>query len=183
MREIEIKLPAPNLEETISRLKELGCVLSEPITQEDINFIHKDDVKWFESNGEGWVYPRLRLQNNKSPTFTIKKPMTNEMDCLEYEMHVDNVNNLRGMMELFDYKEGVTVKKNRRTCKYGDYEITVDEVEKLGNFVEIEQVVVDGDASKIQDEMFRFAKDKLNLEKDNAVMKGYDILLHYFLNK
>jgi adenylate cyclase class 2 len=82
-------------------------------------------------------------------------------------------------MNLFGYKEGVTVEKTRRTCTHKDYTITLDEVLGLGNFIEIEKVVFDGDAQKIQDEMFTFAKNILDLEKDEKVMKGYDILTYY----
>jgi adenylate cyclase class 2 len=178
MREIEIKLRVPNMAEVSAKLKGLSCVLSEPKNQEDINFIHKDDTRWFESNSGNWIYPRLRIENNKTYIFTIKKPIKNEMDCEEVEIKIDSPKEIKAMMKLFDYIEGVTVKKTRQTCTYKDYTITLDEVEKLGSFVEIERVVTDGDALKIQEEMFRFAKDVLGLEKDDEVMKGYDILLY-----
>ncbi len=183
MREIEIKLRAKNLEEVVSILEKLGTTISSPKTQKDVNFVNKDDVKWFESTGEGWVYPRLRTLDDGSHIFTVKKPLSNEMDCIEHEVSVDDDKELRGMMELFGYIEGVTVKKTRRTCSYKEYTITLDQVEGLGDFVEIEQVVDDGDAIKIQDEMFEFAKTILGLEKDTTVMKGYDILMHNSFNK
>jgi len=182
MREIEIKLKASDLEAVAAKLGELGCALSEPVHQEDINFIHKDDVKWFETTSENFLYPRLRIQTGKSHTFTVKKPLTNEMDCIEHELQIDDVGALRSIMELFGYKEGVTVRKQRRTCVYGDYAITLDEVEQLGSFVEIERVVEDGDPGKIQSEMFAFAKEAFGLEEDRQVMKGYDILRHYANN-
>jgi adenylate cyclase class IV len=47
MREIEIKLRAPDLEAVAEKLRALGATFSEAKTQEDRNFIHKDDVKWF----------------------------------------------------------------------------------------------------------------------------------------
>ena len=183
MREIEIKLKAPDLSKVEAKLKELGCVFSEPKIQKDVNFIHKNDTKWFESTRSDYAYPRLRIENNKPLRFTVKKPIENEMDCIEHELHIDDAEALRGMMEIFNYIEGVTVKKTRRDCTYNDYTITLDEVEKLGNFVEIEKVVSDGDALKIQNEMFTFAKDILDLEKDSEVMKGYDILMHQLITQ
>lgn len=183
MREVEIKLKAPDLEKVESKLKELGCVLSEPKTQEDINFIHKDDDKWFEPEIRGFVYPRLRITNNQKHTFTVKKPVKNEMDCLEAEVQIDDPDSLKRIMEMFGYKNGVVVKKIRKTCKYKDYEITLDKVDLLGNFVEIEKVVPDeSDALKIQQEMFEFAKNVLDLEKDNFTMKGYDIMMYHLSN-
>lgn len=182
MREIEIKLKAPNLDAIASKLKELGCTLSAPKTQEDRNFIHKDDVKWFEPEIGEWVYPRLRIQNGNQLTFTVKKPIKNEMDCIEHEIQVDDPGEIEAIMEMFGYMPSVVVKKMRRTCKFEDYTITLDEVEKLGNFIEIEQVVSDGDSIKIQEKMFKFAKETFGLNRDNYVMKGYDIMMHHLEN-
>lgn len=182
MREIEIKLKAQNLETVARKLKKFGCVLSKPKIQEDRNFVHKDDTKWFEPEIRGFVYPRLRTQDGKTFIFTIKKPIKNEMDCTEHELHIDNPKEFKAIMEMFGYVPGVTVKKIRRTCKFKKYTITLDKVEKLGSFVEIENVVKDGDALKIQEEMFRFAKETFGLERDGYTMKGYDILMHHLEN-
>ncbi len=182
MREIEIKLKAPNLNAIAAKLESLDCVLSDPIQQKDINFIHRNDTHWFETTSGEWVYPRIRIQPGKPHTFTVKKPLSNEMDCIEHELHIDDPIALTSIMELFDYKEGVTVQKTRRTTTYKDYSITLDEVESLGSFIEIEVVVEEGNAEKIQSEMFTFAKETFGLEKDNNVMKGYDILKYYSQN-
>jgi adenylate cyclase class 2 len=178
MREIEIKLKAGNLEAVATKLEELGCTLSKPKTQEDINFVHKDDVRWYESSGEGWIYPRLRIQNDTVLTFTVKKPLTNEMDCIEHEIQIDDGEALKAMMEMFGYRQGVAVKKTRRSCAFQNYTITLDKVDRLGSFIEIERVVDDGDAEKMQEEMFVFAKEMFGLERDTRLMKGYDILIH-----
>lgn len=161
------------------KLLELGCVISDPIVQEDTNFIHRDDTNWFEESRGDYLYPRLRKQVGKPLRLTVKKPLSNEMDCIEHEVEVNDAEEVRGIMKMFDYVEGVTVKKTRRTCEYQDYTITLDEVEGLGSFVEIEKVLVDGDPVKIQQEMFGFAKEAFGLEKDGKVMKGYDILTYY----
>ena len=182
MREIEIKLKASDLTIISKKLEALGCVISEPKIQEDRNFIHKDDTKWFESEIRGFVYPRLRIQPGKPLTFTIKKPVKNEMDCIEHEIHIDNADELESMMEILGYRKGVTVKKTRRTTKYKEYTITLDEVEKLGSFIEVERLVDDGDSLAIQKEMFAFAKNTLGLDRDDHIMKGYDILIHHLEN-
>lgn len=183
MREIEIKLRALNLQLVEQKLLELGCELSDSVTQEDINFIHKDDTKWFEVTDGNFLYPRIRKQNDKPLKLTVKKPLLNEMDCIEHELEINDTDEARAIMEMFGYVEGVTVKKTRKTAKFEDYTITLDEVEELGSFVEIERVVTDGDAQAIQQSMFDFAKTNFGLEKDEKVMKGYDILMHYKLQE
>ncbi len=181
MREIEIKLRVTDLAIIASRLEAMGCALSSPITQKDINFIHKDDERWFEPTIRGFVYPRLRIQEGKPLIFTIKKPLKNESDCIEHELHIDDTEELRGMMELLGYKEGMTVQKTRRKCSFQDYTITLDQVEKLGSFIEIERLVVDGDAEKIQEEMFVFAEKNFGVDRKSIVLKGYDIQMHDLL--
>lgn len=179
MREIEIKLKAPNLDLIVEKLKDLGGVISEPKIQEDRNFIHKEDTKWFEPEIRGYAYPRIRIQPGKPLTFTVKMPVKNEMDCIEHEVHIDSAEEMSKIMEMFGYRSGVTVKKVRRSCQLGEYSITLDQVERLGDFIEIERVVEDGDALKIQEEMFAFAKKNFGLERDSFVMKGYDIMIHH----
>ncbi len=179
MREIEIKLQAPDLKIIEQKLAELGCKISEPITQEDTNFIHKDDISWFKESRGNFLYPRLRKQEGAPLKLTIKKPLSNEMDCIEHEIEVNDAEEVKNILKLFDYVEGVTVKKTRRTCTWNDYSLTLDEVDSLGSFIEIERVMADGDAEKIQKEMFVFAKENFNLERDENVMKGYDILTYY----
>ena len=193
MREIEIKLRVPDLEQIEAKLSALGCAISAPLTQTDINFIHRDDVRWFEPLDSEWVYPRLRIQsqtdtngNKETETliFTIKKPLRNESDCREHELHVDDPEEVRGMMDMFGYKEGVTVKKVRRTTSLQDYAFTLDAVEKLGNFIEIERVITDQEAAqqgaeKIQEEMTAFAEKMFGLKRIQVVLQGYDIQMYY----
>ena len=185
MREIEIKLKAPNIEAVVAKLLELGATISKPVTQTDINFVHKDDVKWFEPLIGLWAYPRLRIQDGEPLILTVKKPLKNEMDRAEYELCIDDADQLRGMMTLLGYQEGVTVRKTRRTCTLDTYNITLDQVDQLGSFIEIEQVVDDSVSDEkalgIQEEMCNFAKDTFGLERDTMTMRGYDIMLHYKL--
>jgi adenylate cyclase class 2 len=182
MREIEIKLRVPNLEAIVSKLKSLGSAISAPVAQKDINFIHKDDAEWFKPTIGGWIYPRLRIQEGKPLTFTVKKPLKNESDCREHEIHIDDADELKEMMDMFGYKEGMIVKKTRRTSKLGDYTITLDEVDKLGTFMEMERVVPEGDAEKIQEDMFLFAEKTFGVKREAVVLKGYDILMHELSN-
>lgn len=181
MREIEIKLKVENLESVEKRLREMGGVIGDPITQEDLNFVHKEDINWFGPSHGEWLYPRLRKQAGKPLKLTVKKPISNEMDCIEHEIEVNDFEETKSIMKLFNYIEGVYVKKTRKTCRLGKYEITLDEVDGLGSFIEIEQVLEDGDPSVIQGEMFNFAKENFKLEKDENVMKGYDILMYHKL--
>ena len=72
--------------------------------------------------------------------------------------------------------EVVRVVKKRRTTKYKEYEICVDEIENLGAFIEVERISGEEDAERIQQEMTDFLLS-LGVSPEDKVSKGYDILM------
>jgi len=58
--------------------------------------------------------------------------------CDEYETKIDNIEQLRKIFKVLNYKLITRVNKNRTTYKYKNYEVSLDRVLGLGNFVEIE---------------------------------------------
>lgn len=80
--------------------------------------------------------------------------------CDEYETKIEDINQLRKILEVLDFKPLVRVDKIRKTWTYKDYEIAIDSVKELGDFVEIEYIGKDNqaDPKKITDEMVEFLK-------------------------
>ncbi len=61
------------------------------------------------------------------------------MYCDEYEVEIDDEDNLNKIFLILGLEEIALVDKKRKTYIYQDkYEIALDAVEKLGNFIEIE---------------------------------------------
>jgi len=56
----------------------------------------------------------------------------------EYETSVAEVDKLRLIFQALDIKHLITVNKLRRTYRYEDYEIALDSIEGLGDFIEVE---------------------------------------------
>ncbi|MDD3190805.1 MAG: class IV adenylate cyclase [Candidatus Pacebacteria bacterium] len=81
--------------------------------------------------------------------------------CDEYETKIEDLNQLRKILEVLNFKPIVKVDKIRKIWIYEDYEIAIDSVKGLGNFVEIEYIGKDNivDPKKITDEMVKFIKD------------------------
>ena len=187
MREIEIKLRVPDLEPIEAKLRALGCAISAPLTQTDINFIHRDDVRWFEPLDSEWVYPRLRIQsqtdtngNKETETliFTIKN-LSGTSDCQNTSFMDDPEEALNDEYVWF---EDVTVKKVRRTTSPEPR--FCSRRRRLGNFIEIERVITDQEAAqqgaeKIQEEMTAFAEKMFGLKRIQVVLQGYDIQMYY----
>lgn len=80
--------------------------------------------------------------------------------CDEYETKIEDINQLRKILEVLDFKSLVKVDKVRKIWTYKDYEIAIDSVKELGDFVEIEYIGKDNqvDPKKVTDEMVKFLK-------------------------
>ena len=170
--EIEVKAKVRNLDDLVSKLKEIGCVLNEPVVQDDCIYNKKGvDIR---KGYDGSPILRIRKQGEKI-IFTLKKNRSNELDCIEKEIEVSDKDILKDILELLDYENTIEVHKKRQRGKYGDYEICLDEVEGLGFFIEVEKMS-DEDGEKVQNELFDFLK-KLGIEDEDRVFYGYDTLV------
>lgn len=58
--------------------------------------------------------------------------------CDEYETKIEDINQLKLILESLDFHPIVKVDKTRTSYLYKNYEISVDRVKGLGDFVEIE---------------------------------------------
>ena len=87
------------------------------------------------------------------------------------------------MLEVFNllgYKQVPTVDKKRIKTNYKDMEIVLDDVARLGEFIEIEKVVNNSDPEerkKIQQELFGFLAELGVTEEDHVIDGKYDIML------
>lgn len=110
---------------------------------------------------EEWL--RLRESNGKN-SINYKKWHFDESGkshyCDEYETKIEDINQLRKILGILDFKPVVKVDKIRKIWIYKDYEIAIDSVKELGDFVEIEYVGKDNqaDPEKITGEMVEFLK-------------------------
>ncbi len=80
--------------------------------------------------------------------------------CDEYETKIEDFAQLKKILEVLNFKPLVNVDKIRKIWEYKDYEIAVDSVKELGDFVEIEYIGKEEkvDPKKITEEMVNFLK-------------------------
>ena len=99
----------------------------------------------------------------------------------EYEFVVDDGNAARQMLTALGWQEIVTVDKVRTESKTSDYTICIDEVAKLGLFIELEVLTEDSvDVKNIQQQMRNFLK---NLDIDGKLWKiPYDTSIRNLQN-
>ena len=98
----------------------------------------------------------------------------------EYETKVDNLGQLRKIFTVINIKPLITVNKERDIWIYKDYEVAIDKIKDLGDFVEIEYNGNNHELTpkEVTTEMVKFLKDVgCGTIKRNYV--GYPFMLLY----
>jgi adenylate cyclase class 2 len=174
MKEIEIKARLHDRAAVMKKLESLGCVFENAMTQNDVVYVRNvGSLEKFRGND---AFLRIRVKNNSKILFTVKKPMANDLDALEYEVEVSSASTLEQALLLMGYKEAVRINKTRIVTQYDGCEICIDEVEDLGSFIEMEKLAEEGDSEEIQTELFEFFKT-LGITNEDRVFLGYDSLI------
>jgi adenylate cyclase class 2 len=178
MNEIEIKVRFNNLEQIVEKFKEIGIVFSQPNRQEDIIFL---DAKMADYKiVEGTIVLRIRNENGKL-TFTIKQQLGRDLSSKEYEVEISNADTMYAMLQLMGFKELVRVNKTRLKGSYKSYNLCIDNVERLGNFLEIECLTERADYEVVQNEMLAFLRE-IGIDTTQQVTVPYDTQIYYLNN-
>lgn len=152
-----------------------------------LHFMVKNAVKLVEENQNDYYYISdyfqdkewIRIRNNNYKNIMTYKKWYQNKYCDEYEVYVDNIDNLQKILKILGAKLLVSVKKNRIKYLYKDqYLVLLDNVYNLGPFVEIE--ILNPDTSiplQEYDKLIEIAKE-LNININNLSDKRYP---EYFL--
>lgn len=174
-KEIEVKAKLNNPEEVIAKLKELGCVISEPVTQHDAIFVDENYGAFDEFQPDKNLL-RIRETGGKF-ILTLKQPKSNEQDAIEHETEIQDPAEMKEILKYMGLHEAVQVHKKRSKAHHNDWEICLDEVEGLGSFIEVEKIADDPDVEAVQNELFNFLKT-LGIKDEDRVTSGYDTLVY-----
>lgn len=160
-KEIEIHVKIENNKPLMELLKKKGEFQYEN-RQIDEYFTpaHRDFLK----NRPVLEWLRLRDANGKYSTTYKNWHVDDEGKtnyCDEYETSVESLENLKNILTALDFKSIVIVDKQRQTWVYKDYEIAIDSVKNLGDYVEIEYIGKNenADPKVITKEMVNFLKE------------------------
>ena len=169
MFEYEVKVKVEDLDKIRNRLKILGakklCIKREV----DIYFQHP--CRDFKKTDEAL---RLRFEKEKS-IFTYKGPKISKEIKAREEINIrvgkKNSEKLISILEKLGFYKVAEVKKTRETYRLREYEINLDHVENLGDFIEIEL--------KTPSESLESATEKLKLCLVKLGIKATPILKSY----
>ena len=178
MIEVEVKAKINSFKEMENKLEKLGAVKSKKEFQEDIYFA--SPIVDFAKTDEA-----LRIRTTNNDTFiTYKGPKLNEnaKTRKEVEMTIESASKAKDIFTEIGFKEVRTVKKNRQYYQYKDFEISLDDVEGLNPYMEIEISLEDNqDYNDAQNKIFELFK-KLGIE-DGFERTSYLELLENLLNE
>ncbi|AIJ06403.1 adenylyl cyclase CyaB [Methanocaldococcus bathoardescens] len=169
MIEVEIKVKIDDKDKVVEQLKNLGFKFIKKKFQEDIYFngIDRD----FRETDEA-----LRIRNEDGNFFvTYKGPKIDKISKTreEIEVKIENKEKMRQIFKKLGFKEVPPIRKIREIYKKGDIEASIDDVEGLGLFLELEKSISDiNEKDRILEELMDILKS-LNISKDNIIRKSY----------
>lgn len=172
MREVELKFKVNSLDTIINRLKKEGCIISS--IEEQYDTIYVKDLNRTESN-EGSVWLRVR-KTNETIELNYKKQSAKKFDSQEIEFQVDSYEKANNFLKAIGFQEWVQVHKKRRYTNYQGYNICLDEVDKLGFFIEIELLVDENDEKNYEENLLQIA-EKFGIKNENRVNSHYDTMI------
>ena len=175
-KEIEIKVKLSDYEKARKRIQELCEFISKKIQIDEYWTPQHKDIY----SGERKEYWRIRKEkkgDKEKVSFEYHKPTFNEKGIkqysAEYETLVENGKILDKIMKFIDARLVVVVEKEREYYHYKDFEICLDKVKELGEFLEIEaKKVIDSHENTFKE--CEKALDELGIEIEGEA-KNYFI--------
>ena len=155
MIEVEVKAKINGFKEMEEKLAHIGAVKTKEEFQEDIYF--NSPVVDFAKTDEA-LRIRTTQQKGKSSIFiTYKGPKIDAKSKTrkEIEMGISDSSQCSDIFEALGFRKVRAVRKNRKYFTYENFEISLDDIEGLDPYMEIEIGLEDGeDYSEAQNSIF-----------------------------
>lgn len=163
--EFKIKVSRVGYNDVLKRIKDDSIYVKEE-DQVATYFKSKDfDNEW------------LRIRKEEDNNILNYKRKNESGDLEEYEVIIDNYDKMKTIFNYLGLEETVVVSKHRVSYLYKDkYEISFDEVDNLGLYIEIEVKKYEYNNEKEIELLINLMKE-LNINMDNIETKRYPELL------
>ena len=159
MIEVEVKAKIENFEDMKKKLENLGAIKSKKEFQEDIYF--NSPIVDFANTDEA-LRIRTTKENEKTNIFiTYKGPKIDSKSKTreEIEIKIEDSEKCSKIFQHLGFTKVRAVRKNRQYYKYENFEISLDDVEGLDPYMEIEIALNDGcDYNEAQEKIFELFK-------------------------
>ncbi len=162
-RNLEVKIELKDFTETLKTLEEIGAEKTDVLLQKDIYYIHPKGLlklRIMPSHAELIFYNRNEKEGDRWSDYKVMKISNAEAP----------ENFLREILD-----EEVVVEKQRTLYMYKNTRIHLDEVKRLGKFLELETIV--SDSLEDAKARFDFLVEKLKIDLDKQIKKSYKNLM------
>lgn len=167
MIEVEVKAHVTDFNDVKKELEKIGAKKVKIEHQVDTYF-NNPSYRDFEKSDEALRIRNTTINNDESQIIlTYKGPKLDEVSKTrkEIEVSVEDSKNTGLILENLGFKPAANVEKDRTTYSFKKFIITLDKVHKVGNFVEIEKDMIEGENFKeALDKIFAIYK-KLGIEE------------------
>ena len=172
--EIEAKLKVDSLEEIEQRLAQLGAQFLEEQVQKDC---YLDDSASDLKNSDRAL--RLRCERTDKGQRTVlaykgPKAKDNYKKRQEIEVEIKDIDSAERLFSELGYERVLVFEKRRRVWRFLDCVIALDELPRLGSFVEIEGP---------DDERIADVQGRLHLSSVRHIMDSYACLMEAELHR
>lgn len=173
--EIKIKISESKYREIDAFMIENSIFINE---SNQIDTYYQPTYRKFLNDGVINEWLRIGMRGSK---IILNYKRHDSMYCDEYEVEVDNSENLEKIFNVLGLEKIAVVDKVRKSYLYLDkYEISLDFVKELGWFIEIEVKKYSKSPVEEYEDLLKFAKS-FDLNLDNIDKRGYPY--HIIYNK
>lgn len=171
MLEMELKARINNKEQITEKLSRAGCRWSASVIQADVIYISKGLNQTINN-------PVFRIRNIDNKTIlTLKVQSTDLNTAKELELEVSDDKMMHQMLQIIGFEARVELKKKRVETEYKGYTICMDEVERLGDFIEIEKLgTEDSEREREYEEMMKVLTELGIGEEDLVTDKYFEMI-------
>ncbi|ADC46238.1 adenylate cyclase CyaA [Methanobrevibacter ruminantium M1] len=155
MIEVEVKAKINNFEDIKVKLNEINAIKTK--TEKQIDRYFNSPVNDFAKTDEALRIRETKTEKSHNLFITYKGPKIDSKSKTreEVEMKIEDSDKCAKIFENLGFIEVRTVKKNREYFKLENFEISLDDVEGLDPYMEIEIALEDGsDYNEAQDKIF-----------------------------
>jgi len=171
MYEVEVKVAA-DLTTVGERLEGLGAEQTGDVVQVDTYYDapHRE----FAETDEALRVRRERRDGETEARITYKGPLVDaeSKSREEHETGVDNGETADRIFERLGFEPAATVRKDRLFYRYDGYTVTLDDVEDVGEFVEVETETDESGVERARDGAFEVLRE-LGLDPEDQTRTSY----------
>ena len=187
--EVEMKIPIPDEESIESVLLKLGAKKTNIETQTDVYFDHPcrsfeqtDEALRIRSRGKITKYEESPSIPDQKTEMTYKGPKLDSTTKtrLEISLGIADIASAKTILDQLGFRNVATIRKQRSFFLLEDTVISIDSVEHVGLFLELERVVESEELIPSARELIFGQLEKLGLDSKDSIRESY---LELFLRK